>query len=277
MTTHTLTGKIAVITGAASGIGKALAIAMAHHGASVALLDRDAGSLDRALADLQASGATALAYPCDVTEAEQCAAAMATVIRTFGGIDVLVNNAGISHHSLFENTDLSVIRKVLDVNFFGAVHCTKAALDSLIARQGTIIAITSIAGFAPLVGRTAYAASKHAMMGFFDSLRTEVGELGVDVLTVAPSFTATDLDAKALAGDGQVRDPGKTMIGRAQTPETVATAIVQAMQKRKRRLILAPIGHASWWVSRLAPDLYARLMRRRLLADYPLRQPKTPR
>ncbi|MBW2234594.1 MAG: SDR family NAD(P)-dependent oxidoreductase, partial [Deltaproteobacteria bacterium] len=151
-----------VVTGAAGGIGAVLARRFAEEGARVALLDRDEAGARARAAELEAAGAHALALGCDVTAEEDCRAALAAVTERFGGVDVLVNNAGITHLGLFRDTDVEVLRRVMEVNFFGAVNCTKMALPSLLERRGRIVVLSSVAGFAPLASRTGYSASKHA-------------------------------------------------------------------------------------------------------------------
>ena len=235
--------KVVVITGGAGGIGQALARAFREEGDTVELLD-----LNGPIA-------------CDVTDPDACRRAIDTVLERHGRIDILVNNAGISHFSSFADTDLGVIRKVMDVNFFGAVHCTAAALDALVASRGQIVAISSVAGFAPLLGRTGYAASKHAMHGFFDSLRVELADRGVNVLVVCPYFVASGMHGHLLNGDGGRSAPPPT--GRNPlSPDQVAAAVVDGCRRRRRQVVLSPIGRASWWVAHLAPALYDRLMRR---------------
>ncbi|MCX8006445.1 MAG: SDR family oxidoreductase, partial [Burkholderiaceae bacterium] len=177
------------------------ALRFAAAGARVAVLDRDGDAVDRMAGELVA-GAGGIALPCDVTDPAACGEAIAAVAARYGGIDVLVNNAGISHRSAFATTSPGVIRRVMEVNFFGAMHCTQAALPHLVASRGAIVVVSSVAGFAPLIGRTGYAASKHALHGFFASLRTELAPAGVTVTLVCPSFVATGIDRNALGGDG---------------------------------------------------------------------------
>ena len=251
-----LAGKVVVITGGAGGIGRALARAFADRGARIALLDRDAEALEAALTG------DWLAVPCDVTHADQCAVAMAQVRDALGGIDVLVNNAGISHRSAFSQTDAAVLRTVMDVNFFGSVHCTQAALPDLVRSRGRIVAVSSVAGFAPLIGRTGYAASKHALHGFFDSLRAELADAGVSVTIACPYFTDTALRTHALDGSGNANSAPPPSMGRPLSPEDVAEDIVTACLARRRMVISGRVGRASWWVSRLAPRAYELLMRR---------------
>ncbi len=262
-----LAGKVVVVTGAASGIGAALARQLAELGARVALLDRDLEGAET-LARSCPPG-RALAVACDVCDAAACTAAIDRVVDQWGGIDVLINNAGISHHSPFERTEVSVIRRVMDVNFYGAVHCTDAALPSILSRRGMIVCVSSVAGFAPLVGRTGYAASKHALHGFFDSLRAELAGRGVGVLIVCPSFTRTSIDASAISGTGARLGTGRQAVGRLADPDTVAAAILRATARRKKRLVLSPVAIASLWLSRLTPDLYARVMRATQVSERP--------
>jgi NAD(P)-dependent dehydrogenase (short-subunit alcohol dehydrogenase family) len=262
-----LENRVVAITGAAGGIGSALARCFAAHGSRLALLDLDVAGA-RAVADqLGAGGTQALGLACDVTDRDSCGRAIAAVEERFGGIDVLVNNAGITHVGPVAETQPSVLRAVMDVNFFGAVHGTQAALPSLLARRGMVVVISSIAGFAPLAGRAGYAASKHALHGLFESLRVECRDAGLRVLMVCPGFTDTGIAAAALGPDGGPPRDVRTTTGRIATPDQVARRIVRAVQRDRRQIVLSPVGHASYWLTRLAPSIYERMMARRLLAD----------
>jgi NAD(P)-dependent dehydrogenase (short-subunit alcohol dehydrogenase family) len=279
-----LDGRVVVVTGAAGGIGRALCRAFAAAGARLALIDRDADGLAEAAGELAggrgatgglaaASGAAAgapLALTCDVTRPDECGAALDEIVRALGGIDVLVNNAGISHRSLLEATELEVLRRVMEVNLWGAVHCTRAALPALRARRGVVVAVSSVAGFAPLVGRTGYAASKHALHGFFDSLRAELRPSGVDVVLVCPSFVDTALEQTAVGGDGAALGRKRAHVGRLLSPEAVARAVVDGVRRRRRLVLVSPVARAAWWVSKLAPTLYERLMRRSQRSEFPI-------
>jgi NAD(P)-dependent dehydrogenase (short-subunit alcohol dehydrogenase family) len=249
-----------VVTGGASGLGAAYARRFARAGAKLALLDLDLAGAERLAAELGAGGSEGLALACDVRDESACRAAVAAVQERFGGIDVLVNNAGITHRSAFAETETAVFRRVMDVNFFGSLHCTKAALPALLARRGLVIAVSSIAGVAPLYGRTGYAASKHAVQGFFASLRGELAPLGVDVLIVCPGFTATGIASAALDGDGSVTSHPQSTVGTLATPESVAEAVFRAASAGRSLLVLSAAGKAAFLLSRLWPALYDRLM-----------------
>jgi len=224
--------------------------------------------LEAVRAELHRAGRPVLAEVVDICDPDACEAFVARVVERWGGVDVLVNNAGITHRSLFADTEPTVIRKVLEVNFFGAVNCTRAALPSLRERRGAIVALSSVAGFAPLIGRTGYAASKHALHGFFDTLRAELhGE--VDVLVVCPAFTDTGLAQRAMRGDGSPVGRTRALAGRMLTPEEVAEAVVQAVRDHRRVLLLSPVTRMSWWVSRIWPRAYERLMRDNQRDEFP--------
>ena len=261
-------GSVVAITGAAGGIGQALARACLAAGARVALLDVDAEALAAAAQALTDPVEVVLARPCDITSETECGAAMAAICERWGGLDLLINNAGITHRSLFADTDAAVLRRVMEVNFFGAVNCTRAALPSLVTRRGAIVALSSVAGFAPLLGRTGYCASKHAMHGFFDTLRVELAPAGVEVMMVCPSFTDTAMDRVALTGSGGRTGQARRAVGRQLTPDEVATAIVTGVRRRRRSLVLSPVGKASFWLSRLLPASYERLMVRSQGAEF---------
>jgi NAD(P)-dependent dehydrogenase (short-subunit alcohol dehydrogenase family) len=257
-------GKVVVVTGAAGGLGRALCFRFGTAGSKIAALDRDAAALDVLLADLKAKGITAITKVCDLGREEDCRRGVDAAMRAFGGIDVLVNNAGITHRSAFARTQPDVIRRVMTVNFFGAMHCTHAALEQLVTQRGVIIVISSVAGFAPLIARTGYAASKHALHGFFDSLRSELEPLGVRILLVCPSFIQTGIEKNALAGDGNPATHPQSIVGTRTTPDAIAEKIFIAATEERRLLLPDTVSRTSWWLSRLAPRLYARLMARRL-------------
>lgn len=265
----TFTHQVVVITGAGGGIGRALALALSGRGARLALLDRDldglAGTIDALPAAAREDAGT---WACDVTVAQQCDDVIAGVIARFGGIDILINNAGISQHSLASDTSLDVLRRVMNVNFYGSVHCTLAALPSIRARRGMIAVMSSVAGFAPLVGRSAYAASKHALHGWFDTLRSELRGTGTGVMLVCPSFVRTDIDRHALSGDGGQALKDKPLVGDLAAPEAIAEAICDGLARRERQLVPTKMAWSALWLNRIAPSLYERVMLKKQGAAY---------
>ncbi|MBP1740289.1 MAG: short chain dehydrogenase [Deltaproteobacteria bacterium] len=267
-----LEGKVIAVTGGASGIGLAICRRFGREGARVAVIDMNGEEASRQVKALKESSIEATAFTCDVSREEECFQTIQAVIDAYGGIDILVNNAGLTQRSAFVDTQTAVYRKIMDVNFFGALYCTKAAIRSLIERQGVIVVTSSHAGYAPLLGRTAYSASKHALHGLFESLRTEVKDMGIHVMMLCPGFTRTNLQERALDGDGSITRHPRSKVGAEDTPEHVADAVFQGVMKRKRMLILTPTGKMTYWLSRLAPGLYEKIMANQLKQEL-MRQP----
>jgi NAD(P)-dependent dehydrogenase (short-subunit alcohol dehydrogenase family) len=258
-------GRSVVITGAAGGIGSALAQRFSAAGARVALLDRDEGGLDMLVPRLGAVGADTIAIPCDVTSLDDCSFAVGRVVAAWGGVDVLINNAGITHVSPLVDTDVDVFRRVMDVNFFGALDMTSVALPSLLERRGQIVVMSSVAGFAPLVLRTGYAASKHALHGCFESLRAELRGTGVGVTLVCPSFVRTGIAEHALGAHGGAPTHPRTETGAPADPTDLADAVFDATVHRRRLLLHSRTAKVSYLVSRVWPTRYERMMARRIL------------
>jgi NAD(P)-dependent dehydrogenase (short-subunit alcohol dehydrogenase family) len=202
-----------------------------------------------------------------VTDPAACADAVGSAAARFGGLDAVACNAGISQRSLFAETDVAVYRRVMDVNFFGALHVAKPALPWLLERRGLVLVTSSIAGFAPLLGRTGYCASKYALHGLFETLRCELAPRGVDVLIVCPGFTATGIERAALGADGAPADHPQSRVGGQATPEQVADAILRAAERGRRLLVLSPTGHVTRALTRLWPRAYERLMQRALRSE----------
>ena len=268
MSRRDFAGKVVLISGAASGLGAALCRRYAAAGARIAAMDVDVASLAALVGGLQEGGARALALPGDIADPARCAVAVADTLTHFGGLDGLINNAGISHRSLLSDTDPEVIRRVMEVNFFGAFNLTRAALAPIVARRGFIVAISSVAGFAPLIGRTGYAASKHALHGFFDSLRSEVEGEGVGVTLVCPSFIRTGIGARATDGRGAPVSSPRVTTGGESSPDEIAARVFDAVAEGRTLLLPDPTARKAWWLSRLAPGLYARIMKRRVGGEF---------
>jgi NAD(P)-dependent dehydrogenase (short-subunit alcohol dehydrogenase family) len=256
--------KVVFITGAAGGLGQALAVRFGAAGARLALSDLNGDQVE-ALADrLRRQNMDASAWQLDITDHDACQRVLQEAVQHFHQLDVLINNAGITHRSAFIKTRMDVFRRVMDVNFFGSLHCTKASLDHLIAQQGLIIVISSIAGFAPLYGRTGYSAGKHALHGLFESLRSELHHTGVGVLMVCPGFTATNIDKNALDFDGRPSSHPQSTTGKIETPENVAQAVFDAASRDKHLLVLSRVGKLTRFLSRTCPRFYQKMMIRSL-------------
>lgn len=252
--------KVLLVTGGASGIGLATCRTFARAGAKIAMIDMDKAMLDKADIEFKDAGFDLLPLVCDVTDEGACREAVNQVIDHFGGIDILFNNAGITQRGLFAHTKISVFERVMAVNFFGAIYITKSALESLIQRKGMIIVNESIAGVAPLVGRTGYSASKHALHGLFTSLRCELKHKGVHVMIVCPGFIQTHLQDRALGCDGNIAVHEQTRVGKPQTPEFVADQILKGAKKRVPLMVLTWVGKLGVLISRFFPGWYERLM-----------------
>lgn len=253
-----------VITGAAHGIGAALARRYAEEGHRVAVLDLDAGAARARAAGFERAGAGSLGLGCDVSSPDDCRAAIRRVQDAWGGIDLLVNSAGITQLGFVRDTQVEVLRRVMEVNFFGSVHCTLAALPSLLERRGRVVALSSVAGFAPLVMRAGYVASKHAVEGFFDTLRAEHACDGLGVTIVCPSFVRTQIGARALAADGTPAGAEtRTGVRHEIEPAAAADAIFRGVARGRRIVWVGHEARLAWWVAHLAPRFYERLMLRR--------------
>ena len=252
--------QVCVVTGSASGIGREMTRKLMAARARVAMLDIDSDGMNALVQEFPERELAAI--DCNICQIDACENSIAQVVKKWGRVDMLINNAGIAHRSEFRSTELSVIRSVMEVNFFGAVNCTHAALPHLLASNGRIGVLSSVAGFAPLLGRTGYCASKHALHGFFNTLRAELRDEGVSVTIACPSFVKTAIDANALGGDGPSDNADKRVVGKLLEPEHVATIILDAMGKRREQVNISPIAKASYWLSRLLPPLYERAMRR---------------
>ncbi len=256
--------KTVVITGACAGIGRALALRFGESGARIALVDIRDEELAAFSEHLESRNIYSKGYHCDISDPTQVKHCFQNIVEDFGHIDVLVNNAGIVLHSSFEETDPAVFRKVMEVNYFGALHCTRSALSSLVESQGLIITMSSITGFAPLQHQSAYSASKHALHGLFDCLRVELRDRNVSVMLACPGYTATDIYRNALQADGSISNPPMKISGTASTPADVADEIYRGACKRKRLLVMSNVDWRARLFARLLPGFFERYLAHRI-------------
>lgn len=269
MARRSFAGKTVLITGAAGGLGAALCRRFAQAGARIGALDLREEDLARLMADLEGRGTRCRAAVCDLSQHHQVLTAVQQLEETLGPTAVLINNAAITHRTPFGPSQVEPVCRVLAVNFTGAVHCTAAVYEQVVAQKGLFIVISSVAGFAPLIDRSAYAASKHALHGFFNSLRLELRGTGVDVLVACPSFIRTGLrdDAPTVPGAKKPVPGAKkpwSIAGSEDSPEAVAEQIWQAATARHRQVAIGVIGRLSSWIYRFFPTVYERLMVRRM-------------
>ncbi|BAT56715.1 short chain dehydrogenase (plasmid) [Nostoc sp. NIES-3756] len=253
--------KTIIITGASAGIGRTLAITLAQKGANLVLAARNQQALEQTLTACTNYPAKVIAVPTDVTQAEACQQLIETANATFGQIDVLINNAGIGMLTRFDEVrDICIFEQVMQVNYLGAVYCTHYALPYLKASRGQLVAISSICGKTGVPTRTGYVASKHAMQGFFDTLRIELHSTGVNVLVVSPGFVATDIRQRALGADGKPlgKSPRDETQGNMSVDECVRQ-IIWAIERRKREHIMTLKGKAIPWAKLIVPGFVDRI------------------
>ncbi len=252
--------KVVIITGASSGIGKACAYELARQGATIVLASRRENELIKIETKLKKEGCDILSVKTDVRKIDDCERLIKRTVQEYGRIDVLINNAGISMRANFEDLDLSIIKELMDTNFYGAVYCTKFALPYLIKQKGSLIGISSITGLTPLPGRTGYAASKHAMDGFLNTLRLENIKKGLHVLIVHPGFTSSNIRMAALTKNGKPQRETPRDEERMMSSEKVAQTIAKATLKRENNLILTREGKLVVWLHKNFPNLTDRII-----------------
>lgn len=260
-------GKVVVITGASSGIGLGFAQVLGKSGAKLALAARSLDKLEQIRSEIVGLGGQAVCVQTDVSIESDCKRLVDETVAAYGGIDILINNAGISMRAAFADIDLNVIRQVVDINFWGTVYCTKYAYPWILKSKGTIVGISSITGFTGLPGRTGYAASKFAMHGFLETLRMENLKTGVHVLIVAPGFTASNVRINALTKDGTPQGNTPREEKKMMPPEEVALRTLKAIRKRKRTLILSAMGKATFIVNKFFPAFIDRMSYREMAKE----------
>ncbi len=255
-------GKVVWITGASSGIGEALAYEFARQGAQLVLSARRREALDRVRAACS-HPQRHLVLPLDMSQISQLPQHVDAVLQKFGRIDVLLNNAGISQRSLVKDTALEVDRRIMEVDFFAPVALTKAVLPCMLtAGRGQLVAVASLVGLVATPYRSAYAAAKHAISGFYDSLRAEVHDAGIQVAVIYPGFVRTEVSLSALKGDGSLHGIVDEKIARAMAPEEFARQAVAALARGEERIIIAGREKLVLWLDRISPALLARVIRK---------------
>ena len=259
----TLRAKVVVVTGASKGIGAELARQLAEQGCKLVLAARNAKELDGVADQCKARGGQVITVRADVGVDRECAAIMSGAALAFGRIDVLVNNAGATMWARFEDIkDLSILDRIMKVNYMGSVYCTAHALPYLRQSGGLLVGVCSLAGRTGVPTRTGYSASKHAMAGFFDSLRIELAGSGVDVTMIYPGFVATGIRENATGPDGKPIEVSPVKEGEVMGVEECARRIVKAIERREREVVMTARGKIGLWLKLLAPSLVDRIAKR---------------
>jgi len=248
-----LKDKVVVITGASSGIGWALAMEMADKGAILVLGARSYSKLEELSGKLKDQRVEHRIVKTDVSIENECKNLVLTAAQEFGRIDILINNAGISMRALFADLEMEVIHKLMDTNFWGTVYCTKYALPHLLESKGSLVGVSSIAGYKGLPGRTGYSASKFAMQGFMEVVRIENMKKGLHVLIACPGFTGSNIRKTALAADGSQQGETPRDEAKMMSAEEVASHIVKAIEKRKNTLVLTREGKLTVLLNKFFP------------------------
>jgi len=265
--------KVVIVTGASSGIGRATALEFARNGSKVVIAARSAtrlASLEKEISDL---GAEALACVTDVSREDDCRKMVEAAVSRFGTINILVNNAGISMKALFDDVDISVLKRLMDVNFWGTVYCTRYALPYIVSNRGSIVGVSSTAGFHGLPGRTGYSASKFAMHGFLETLRIENLKEKLHVMIIAPGFTSSEIRRNALLADGTVQGNSPREEKKLRSPEHVARWVLKGIRKKKRNKIMTWAGRFTALLQRIIPAVvdYAYYLEMKREPDSPLK------
>ncbi len=245
--------KVVIVTGASSGIGRALVYEFALRGACVVAGARSFEKLDQIRKDLEPSGHRVIPVQLDVSNEDSCKSFIDVAVEQCGRIDVLINNAGISMRALFKDVEMKVIREVMDVNFWGTVYCSKFAMPYLLQSKGSLVGVSSIAGYKGLPGRTAYSSSKFAIHGMLEVIRTENLKTGLHVLIACPGFTSSNIRNTARAADGSLQGESPRDEKKMMSPEKVAFKIANAVKKRKNRLTLTTQGRLTVFLNKLFP------------------------
>src|SRR4029079_18942856 len=252
--------KVVAVTGGSEGIGKALVEALLQKGAKVSTCGRNNDKLYSLRTDFASFPLHTTVT--DVSNENDCRRFIESTIKVFGGIDILINNAGISMRAELKDASVDVIKKVMEINFFGAVYCTKYALPFLIERKGSIVGVSSMAGYRGLPGRSGYSASKHALQGWMEAIRTELLESGVNVMWVCPGFTTSNIRNAALNKEGEAQGESPMDEGKMMTAEDCAKRILSAIEKRKRTIVMTFQGKRTVFMNKFFPGLADKMVRK---------------
>jgi dehydrogenase/reductase SDR family member 7B len=247
--------KVVIITGGSSGIGKAMAVVFGSRGSKILITGRNKDELDKAVHEIRQKGIKIEGFQADVSREDDNRRMAEAAIKAYGRIDILINNAGITMRALFEEVDFDVIKKVMDINFYGVLYATKYCLPEIRKNNGSVVGISSIAGYRGLPGRTGYSASKFALNGFLEVLRTELLKTGVHVLTACPGFTASNIRKRSLTKDGSMQGDSPRNEEKMMSAEACALHIYNATRARKRSLILTTQGKLAVFLNKWLPGL----------------------
>jgi short-subunit dehydrogenase len=247
--------KVVIVTGASSGIGEAVAREFARNGSKVILAARSEEKLSDIVKEIRADSFEAAFVKTDVSNELDCKRLIEKTVEKYGGIDILINNAGISMRASFLEVDLNVLHRLMNVNFWGTVYCTKYALQYLIERKGSLVGVSSVAGFHGLPWRTGYSASKFAMHGFLETIRIENLKKGLHVMIIAPGFTSTEIRKHALNANGQEQGDSPRDENKLMSSEYVAKWVLKGIRKKKRNKLLTWDGRLTALFQRILPEL----------------------
>ena len=254
---------VVILTGASTGIGEAMAHQLADQGAWLALAARNAQKLEAVAAACRARGGRALVVPTDVTNEDECRELAERAVAEYGRIDTLINNAGLSMWMKFEDVeDLDSLEYIMRVNYFGSMYCSYYALPHLKQSRGRIVAVASVAGRTGIPTRTGYAAGKHAVVGFFESLRIEVEDDGISVTIAFPDFVASGMHTRSLGADGQPLGHNPLHVDKIMTSDECARLILEGAAARKRQVIMSTRSRFGQWLKLIAPGRVDRIAKR---------------
>lgn len=247
--------KVVIVTGASSGIGEAVSREFARNGSKVVMAARSVDRLAAIAEEIKAEKGEVSFIKTDVSIEGDCKKMVEFAVKRYGTVHFLINNAGISMRALFNNVDLKVLHRLMDVNFWGTVYCTRYALPYILENKGSLVGVSSVAGFHGLPGRTGYSASKFAVHGFLETIRIENLKKGLHVMIIAPGFTATEIRKHALVADGSEQGESPRNEEKLKSPEYVARWILKGIRKKKRNKLLTWDGRLTALFQRIIPKV----------------------